>query len=333
MAVAYLSGPQALLAIRSATGSPVAANAIYAVDAVWTYDVKVLEVLNVTKRSLGPSKHAIGMRRAGLSFKVPIRVTGVPSTSVAEVEKVLIEACGFSETLGVAVYGTSTLWRIGDGLAVTDPNAYPCDIWFNVDGVLRKLADAVGSVRFVLPAGELPWMEFDFKGTLESAGAATAIPADIEDSFPTNAHQPCAGATYDIGSYDTTATPVRRTVIDMAAEIEYHASHTDVTNGGTGPAYIVDWKPTIEIQLEEPAIGTKDFYADVLVNNPTALTGAGDVEIYVGAGDDLVTIFRASALYKGIKPENNSGVSDIVLTGSLIASTGNIDDQLKIYKT
>ncbi|MCR4311755.1 MAG: hypothetical protein NUV56_00565, partial [Candidatus Uhrbacteria bacterium] len=325
MAVAYLGAVQTLYV--EASGTPTVADAIEAYDVKLSYDLTVLERLNVAKRSLGPMQHAIGPRRGSISFKTPIRVTGTPG-SAPEKEADLFGAVGFAQTY-VTVYDADTLYRIGDGSATTDPNLLSCVIWFYVDGLLQKLTGCMGNLRINLPAGELGWYEWEFKGTLGGAVTAPGIDINGEDAFSTNAHQPCAGATYGIGSYDTTLTPVRSTVIDLGNVVGYRAAHTDVLNGGTGLAYITDRKPTIEIQLEEPALGTKDFWGLVLIDNPVALTGAGDVEVYVGQGANLVTIFRAQAQWNSIEPVDNDGVRDLMLRGSLVEANGELDDQLK----
>lgn len=317
----YVTKKQALLAKASTV--PGASNAIEAYDLDFKFATSILARDNATKRSFGSMPHAIAMRYGVVTFKTPLRVSGSPSGGTQELEKPLWEACGF--TMANAASDTTIV-------CAADMNGSSLDAYlkFYHDGLMRALTSCRGRInRISAPVGELGWIEWEFWGILTDDGSAEAIPADIEDYFPTTKHQPVHGATYTIGGSTYT---VRRTEIKLASELVITKKHTDTSHGGIGTPTLVDrpedgWAG--EVQIEEPAIGTKDFYADVLINNPAI----AQMIIYIGSGADLVTQLTINMQWDSIKNQSEQKIQDLVLPFRLRETAGNINNQFSAILT
>jgi hypothetical protein len=311
----YLHGLQCLLAKASTT--PVAANALAVWDLGFSYANDVLDRLNKAKRSFGAPEHATARRFGRITFKTPIRVSGVPSTSTTEKEKVLWEAAGF--TVSAANPTVISL--------ANDPNGTGLDANFKVyhNGLMRNLTGCrCSKLGIEANAGQLAWYNWEFIGILTDDGSAEAIPADIEDYFPTTKHQPCIGAKFDIAGVTYTG---RKYSLNIELETIPTVKHTDTTHGGIGEMAIVNRNFSGQIQIEQPLIATKDFYSDILVNNPTPVA----LEVWCGVGTDLISkLYAPKAQWKEIQEQNESGIKDLILPFSLRETAGEIDDQFKI---
>lgn len=320
----YLDKLSAVLAIAS--GSPAAANAIEAYDLAIDCLNEKLERQNAAKRSLGGMPHATATRYLNFKFKTPLRVTGVPSTDTAEVCKCLYQACGLTETENSGD-GSETYITIAN-----NPNSVRVNITVYKDGVKYVGQNGLGTLKIIAPVGQLGWIEWEFM-LQKSSISSEAIPSNIEDYFPdpaTYPHQPVCGAEYAIGAWNDSAGSVGRAFeFTLGNVLKPTKDHADTTNGGVGPIYITDRKPVGKFTIEEPAIGTKDFYSDVYVNNPSLITG----QVNVGSGADKVVQIYVKAQLDKIDPVNNEGIKDLDLPFSCSESAGNIDDQFYIHLT
>lgn len=320
-----LSGIQTLLIKQNAEPTAAATEAIEAYEVAFSIQSSLLERAGVAKRSFGNMDHATAVRFGTLSFRTPVRVSGVPSGPTLEKEEALFEAVG----MDMATSGSDTAITL-----LNDPNATANNVHikFYIDGILHYLEGCRGNLNITAPVGELGWYEWEFTGKLNSSvGAVTgAMPANGEDNFTTNNHQPVHGAEFSIGSFNCAGGNVGRSFsFNLQNEVVVDRDHCDTTHGGYGEVLITNRNPQGQLVVREPELGTHDFYSEVVENNPDFLT----TTVYVGSGADLVTQIVCKGQLANLSRVDNQGVADLQMDFMSSESAGNIDDQLVITLT
>lgn len=145
---------------------------------------------------LGGSEELSGTRFAKATFEVEWANSGTAGTAPAWGP--LLRACGFAEA------SLSTPVRIE--YTPVSANFQSLTIYYHLDGALRKILGAVGTVEFRLGEGERPVMAFTFDG-LDGGTTATADPTVSFTAFKspqvisdTNTGDIKLGATYAAGA-------------------------------------------------------------------------------------------------------------------------------------
>lgn len=195
----YASKKQALLikveTTRQTAETLAAANAIDAQNVRISFPLKNIR-REVFKRSFGGARHANINRYAAIDFDYILRVTNEPgegSSSKKEVYDPVLRGCGLTPA-----YTAESGGGVNDGNITYTFAQAPTEtvtIGFYVDGIYYQIRGAVGDLTIRMPTGEFAMLQCHFEG-FYTATAATAIPADIEDAFPTLAALPCFGFSY-----------------------------------------------------------------------------------------------------------------------------------------
>jgi hypothetical protein len=217
-------------------------------DAILVSDLEVeplqmeLKEREIITGVLGQRDVVVGQRMASVKFNVEMAGSGAAGTAPAY--SPILKACGFSETIS---NGTSVTY------APVSSSYSSCTLDFRNDGIKHLIVGARGTFSIEMSAGDIPMMAFEMQGLY---GAPTAV-ANPSTTY-SNQVAPVA-----VNSDNTTTVSVHGYAacmnsfsLELANEVIFRS-----LAGCSSQVMLPDRKPTGEISIELPALGTKDFFA------------------------------------------------------------------------
>lgn len=170
--------------------------------------------------------------------------------------------CGFSlDTVTLTANGSS--------------NTNTATLGIYQDGKLKRIAGAMGSLRFPFTINEPLMGEADFLGKYVAPSDATLLTPTHETKTPPRV----GGATLTVGSY----TPIFASgaiVVENELKLREHAGGGEST--GYLSTLIVNQRITVELDPEEELVATKDWYGELISGTTATLT------LTVGEDDNQV---------------------------------------------
>ncbi|NIB44812.1 hypothetical protein HBA55_34850 [Pseudomaricurvus alkylphenolicus] len=177
----------------------------------------------------------------GVTFEVELAGAGtagdVPGYGV------LLRGCGFNEVISVGVDVQYNL--ISDAFE-------SIAMYYYHDGQYFKVLGSRGSVSFALNKDQLPVMRYSFMGLHTPVAALAMVTPDHSEFIQPIAVTADNTPTYTVDSYAASAEA-------FSADIANNVVYRNVVNSEA--VKITDRAPAGTLNFEEPAIGTKDFYA------------------------------------------------------------------------
>lgn len=202
---------------------------------------------------LGHRDSIVGQRMVSVKFKVEMAGSGAAGT--APQYGSILKACGFSETVSSGVSVT---------YAPVSSSFSSCTLDFRNDGIKQVIVGARGTVSIEMAAGEPPAFSFEMMGLY---GAPTAL----SNPSPTYSNQVAPVA---VNSDNTASVSVHSYSACMNA-FSLQLSNEMVFRqlaGCSKQVIIPDRKPSGEITIELPALGTKDFFSIASAQTKGAIT-------------------------------------------------------------
>jgi len=274
-------------------------------EAKYDPDIKYFK-RNPSRASLSQAGGRTGQKSSKISFKVDLHGSG--SKGVAPSYGKLLKACGFGEA-------------IGEGATVTytpASDAIPClTMAMYIDGVIKRIKGARGTVRFVHKVGEPVMMEFEFTGVLDFMATGAMLTAV---SYATTVPPAFLNATLLLDSY---AAIVSGLTIDIANEIALR----DSANGADGyiSAVITGRDPKGSIDPETCLTATYDLLTKLKADTLMMFTET------LGTVDGNKFIITAPKVqYTGMKDAERSGIDVTALDLAFCMSSG--DDEISIQQ-
>ena len=261
---------------------------------------------NAARASLSPLPSVRGARDAVLDFIVELRGSG--SLGVAPDWGPLMLACGFAETI---VGGVSVTY-------LPKSTAIPSNtIAFYMDGVIKTIWGARGSVVLNLNVGQPGMLTFHFEGADFSV-----VDGALIGGTPSAIQPPVLlSSSFTVDSY---AALIEAMDIDMQNVL---AMRPDINKpSGNLSAAITARRPVGSMEIEEPKVGTYDIDGKRRSANQGALT------LTLGAtAGNIVDIDAPKLAWSDLTGADKDGIRALGTTFELNQNTG--DDELQIQLT
>ncbi len=266
---------------------------IIALDLKWTPDIKMLD-RSAALPSLSKLKKIPGLALARIGFKTELMgcATAFSSVNLPPVNQYL-QACGFAATLDVTPGSEKVTYKpASSGVPSLTIAAY-------VDGTIRVITGARGTVKFSGNVGEQLFAEFDFMGAYNAVIDGTIL----NPSLPMLDPPRLTGAQFTIGAF----APVLKTVsIDMGNKL---APREDMNStSGYKSFMITDRDPSGSFDPEMELVATHDWYGRWKAGTSGALSigaiGASQYNKVKLTGPTLVYTKVAEAEREGLEVAN-----------------------------
>ena len=251
---------------------------------------------------LGSSEQLLAGNHVTLDFEVEMAGSGAAGTAPAYGP--LLRACGLSETTSAGVSVT---------YAPISSSFESVTIYFNVDGTLHKITGARGNVELTISARQVPTYKFSITG-LYNAPTAAALPT----------------VTYTAFQMPLVANNTNTTGFSFYSYSGVLESLN--VNVGTAPTYrqligsesvlVTDRKTTGTVQIEAPAIGTKDFFGAALTDGTL---GALDIT-HGTTGGNKVQISSSRIDIQNVSYNDNNGIQMLNIPFVAVPSTAGNDE-------
>lgn len=209
------------------------------------YNVMIQPTIEVEEREgqggFGYLPGSPGARQGVATFRTDLGWDG--TSTMPTWASVLLPACGFVETSQVY---TPRSEAPGSNVKTLTIGCY-------IDGVLKRIAGAVGTFQLVLPTGRMGYIDWTFTGVWQAPTDASII----APTYPTASPIRFASAT---ATYDGVAQRVEQVTIDAGNEVVMREDPT--TAAGYISALITNRKPIISAAPESQLVATDDTYGD-----------------------------------------------------------------------
>ena len=243
-----------------------------------------------------------------LTFKADLRTSG--SVAVAPDIGILLKACGFTE----AVVAQTSVTYTPASLAIP---SYTMALY--MDGTVKKMTGARGTVKFVHKLGEPVQCEFEFTGILV---AVTDLGLLTTVSYSSETPPKFQGtAILTMGSYSAILTAL---TIDIANKIAVRENANKAS--GAISAYIVSREPKGSYDPEFALVGTHDFYGKMIAGTPMAFS-----EVLGSGAGHIITVTMPVVQYTEISDADRNGIAVAQAGFAVSGSAG--DDELSIAMT
>lgn len=218
---------------------------IIALDLKWTPDIKMLD-RSAALPSLSKLKKIPGLALARIGFKTELMgcATAFSSVNLPPFHQYLL-ACGFAATLDVTPGSEKVTYKpASSGVPSLTIAAY-------VDGTIRVITGARGTVKFSGNVGEQLFAEFDFMGAYN----AVTDGAILNPSLPMLDPPRLTGAQFTVGGF----APVLKTVsIDMGNKL---APREDMNSASGYKSFMItDRDPSGSFDPEMELVATQNWY-------------------------------------------------------------------------
>lgn len=216
---------------------------------------------------------------------------------------VLLPLCGFVGGTGDA-YTPSTAQTGGTGT-----------IGVYQDGLLKRIAGAMGKVRFVFTDGEPLRAEWEFMGKYVAPSDTAILAPTYETTIPPR----FAGATLTIGAY----TPlISNLTIEIDNEIKLREDVTDAT--GFKTAVIVNRRVVVSMDAEADLVANYSAYATLLAGTTAVL------DLTVGTTGNQLDIDIPVLQLVGVEDGDREGLVTHNLTFEAQRNAAAGDDEIVI---
>ncbi|ALP62821.1 hypothetical protein [Paraburkholderia caribensis] len=299
-----------LCALQTAFGIAVvptgADNAMIVSDVSSTPVAATYAQRNNVKPYLGNDQQLVSEKHAELSFSVEIAGSGAAGTLPAW--DPLLQACSFAAT-------TDDNTSVAYAPISDDPK--PATIYYFLDGLLHKIANAYGTVALDLTSNAIPKFKFKFTGDY-SPVVDQALPTTDFSKFKdplvvNNDNTPAIS----LGGYAATLNALQ---IDMANTVTYRSLP------GAAGALITDRKPTGSVAFELARVADKDYWSAIAVAQNLALSLT-----HGKTAGNIVTIAAPAVQLTSPSYTDNNGIASMSATLTLNPVDGN--DELTITLT
>ena len=195
---------------------------------------------------LGNTEKVVGQRMVQVNFDVELAGSGTAGTAPRWGR--LLMACGFAQAVVGASPGPASVTYTPVSATFSSVT-----LDFNADGTKHLVTGARGTATINLNTGEIPKISFEMMGIYNAASGASAVTPTFGDQAD------------PVVVNSTNTTPV--SIFSYAACLENFSLSLNNENpfrqlaGCAQQVLITDRKPSGEISIEAPAIGTKDYFA------------------------------------------------------------------------
>jgi hypothetical protein len=292
--------------------------ALTSTDFIYALDIQVdpeAELLprDYNSTSLDPFAQLVGKKYYACKFKTPLLPSG--SLGVAPNISPLLQACGMTETISAGV--SVTYAPTSAAVANFYGPGKSCTIKVYEDGILHVIAGAMGNPKFVLEAGKIPMIEWDFKGVYVAV-TDVAFPANT----PQSTYPPIMkSATLSLQGY---AATVQKFEIDFG-NVVTEKPDINAANSLLG-FQITDRKPAGSTDPESTLVATHDFYGKFI----SGAEASSSIVIGSGAGN-ICTITLPKTQYGKITKADRGGI--MVYNTPLMFNRNTGDDWISIVFT
>lgn len=249
---------------------------------------------------LGNRDQVVLQRMVSVKFGVELAGSGVAGT--APRFGPVLKACGFSETISSGVSVTYGLISSSFPSATLD---------FRNDGIKHLIVGARGTCTVELQNNDIPKLNFEMMG-IYGAPTATSNPS------PTYADQ---AAPVAVNADNTTSVSVHGYSACLN-QFNLQLGNTTVFRqlaGCSKQVIIPDRKPSGELTIELPALGTKDFYAIASAQTKGAISWQ-----HGGTAGNIVAFSASNCAFGSPTFEDADGIQHLKLPYRPIpSSTGN----------
>lgn len=264
---------------------------------------------DLDKSTLGAESQINTAPMVTVSFDVEFAGSGAAGTAPAW--GYVLEACGFSETINA---GTSVVFA---PLSASFPSL---TMKFYLDGQEHAIVGARGTAQLSLTRGQLPMISFTFTG-LYTQPTAVALPTeDVSDYIAPVAVTQSNTPTFTIGATSLVAE-------SLSINLNNNVVHRNII--GSDQVSITDRNVTGSLVIEAPAIGTKNWFADVESDN--GVTTAALSLVHGTTAGNILTIGAPVVQLTSIVPQDSDGIVTYSMDAVFIPSSG--DDELTITNT
>lgn len=243
-----------------------------------------------------------GAQGAKSTFKTEVYNSGTSTNPFWAT--VLLLGCGMQAATGVYTPLTGAVSTLTWG--------------YYVSGALWTMAGAMGSFKLVADkVGEPIKVQWELTG-VHAAPSATAL---ITPTYPTLKPPRFAGATLSLGAI---ALVVKKFEIDLGNKVTLRESAAATPGYLTG--LVTDRNPKMTMTVEVPAVGTHDYFDDLVTSAENAFSCA------VGTGTNGIVTIAAPKLQLRSAPKlsDQDGILTYDLEYGLNRSASAGDDELSI---
>lgn len=205
---------------------------------------------DVDTENLGAKAASLVGKHVKINFEVAFAGSGAAGTAPAW--GVLMLGAGHTETVTVA---TDVVYT------PKDVDTDSLTMWVRIGRTLHKVIGCRGSLKFSSKKREYPWLQFEFMGLFvgpidQPVGLNPDLSAFIKP-LPFRA----SSVEFDLGAY---LAALHEITVDFGQKVEFyeHSEEESIVQ--------VDRKASWQGTLEEPDVGTHNFYTDV--NADTIMT-------------------------------------------------------------
>ncbi len=248
---------------------------------------------DVDTENLGAKAASLVGKHVKVSFEVPAAGSGAAGTAPGW--GVLMLGAGHTETI---VAATSVTYEPKD----TDTDSLT--LYVMVGRTLHKVTGCRGSVKFSAKKREYPWLQFEFMGLFSApVDQAVSLNTDLS-AFLKPLPFRADSVEFEIGAY---LAGLHEISVDFGQKVDFYEHSEEEQIMQTDRQ--ANWQGT----LEEPDVGTHDFYTDVNADTQMALS-------YVH-GTVAGNIFEISAPKTQLLSPKRQAIEDIAalqLNGPLI---------------
>jgi len=271
--------------------------------------------LEVVQPSFSRLSQVNGEINATLSFSTELKGSGAAGTAPAHLTD-LLQACGLSETI---VPATSVTYAP----VTEDIPSVTLEMREGAEGSVfksKKLLGARGTVKFVAAKGGIVMCEFEFKGKYvkptDTVAFAQPSPGVIPKTF--------LGVAFSVHGVGT--LNIQNLSIDMGNEIIHRPDVNDST--GYKSALYVGRQPKAEVDPEQVAVATLDFFAKIRDNSEGILTYA-----LTGSAGNIMTFSAPKAQFINLSDGDSDSIRTEELEMSLNQDGDEGDDEFTIVFT
>lgn len=251
---------------------------------------------DVDTELLGAKAASMVGKHVKISFEVAFAGSGTKGTAPAW--GVLMLGSGHTETIDATVGSEKVMYRPKD----TETDSLT--LWVLVGRTLHKITGTRGSVKLSTKKREYPWLQFEFMGLFgpvvdQAAALGTVLAAFIKPQ-PFRA----ASVDFDLGAY---SAGLHELSVDFGQKVEFyeHSEEEQIMQ--------VDRKASWQGTVEEPDLGTHDFYADV--NADTLMTFS---YIHGTVAGNICEVTAAKTQLLSPKRQNVQDIAALQLNGPFV---------------
>lgn len=271
--------------------------------------------LEVVQASFSHLSQVNGEINASLTFSTELKGSGTAGTAPPHLSA-LFQACGLSETV---VPATSVTYAP----VTEDIPSVTMEMREGTDGSVfksKKIIGSRGTVKFVAVKGGIVMCEFEFKGKYvlptDTVAFAQPSPGVIPKTF--------LGVGFSVHSVGT--LNIQNLTIDMANEIIHRPDVNDAT--GFKSALYVGRQPKAEVDPEQVAVATIDFFAKIRDNSEGVLTYA-----LTGSAGNIMTFSAPKAQFINLSDGDSDSIRTQEMEMSLNQNGDEGDDEFTIVFT